>query len=70
MVGGAATLAGAVVPEALFDGLMVYLAPPLLGADARGLLDRSFERMDQQVRLQWKDLRRVGADLRLTLTKP
>jgi len=65
-----ATLAGAFVREALFDELIVYLAPTLLGADARGLLDLPFERMDQQVRLQWKDLRRVGADLRLTLTKP
>ncbi len=63
-----ATLAGAFVREALFDELIVYLAPTLLGADARGLLALPFERMDQQVRLQWKDLRRVGDDLRLTLT--
>ena len=62
-----ATLAGAFVREALFDELIVYLAPTLLGADARGLLDLPFERMDQQVRLQWRDLRRVGDDLRLTL---
>ena len=41
----------------------------LLGADARGLLDLPFDRMDQQVRLQWADLRRVGGDLRLTLTR-
>ncbi|HIK76222.1 MAG TPA: bifunctional diaminohydroxyphosphoribosylaminopyrimidine deaminase/5-amino-6-(5-phosphoribosylamino)uracil reductase RibD [Alcanivorax sp.] len=65
-----ATLAGAFVREALFDELIVYLAPTLLGADARGLLDLPFERMDQQVRLQWRDLRRVGDDLRLTLTRP
>ena len=64
-----ATLAGAFVREALFDELIVYLAPTLLGADARGLLDLPFERMDQQVRLQWADLRRIGADLRLTLTR-
>lgn len=62
-----ATLSGAFVREALFDELIVYLAPTLLGADARGLLDLPFERMDQQVRLQWRDLRRVGDDLRLTL---
>jgi len=64
-----ATLAGAFVREALFDELIVYLAPTLLGADARGLLDLPFDRMDQQVRLQWADLRRVGGDLRLTLTR-
>ena len=62
-----ATLAGAFVREALFDELIVFRAPTLLGADARGLLDLPFERMDQQVRLQWRDLRRVGDDLRLTL---
>ena len=65
-----ATLAGAFVREALFDELIVYLAPTLLGADARGLLALPFDRMDQQIRLQWSDLRRVGADLRLTLTRP
>jgi diaminohydroxyphosphoribosylaminopyrimidine deaminase/5-amino-6-(5-phosphoribosylamino)uracil reductase len=65
-----ATLAGAFVREALFDELIVYLAPTLLGADARGLLDLPFDRMDQQIRLQWRDLRRVGDDLRLTLTRP
>jgi diaminohydroxyphosphoribosylaminopyrimidine deaminase / 5-amino-6-(5-phosphoribosylamino)uracil reductase len=65
-----ATLAGAFVREALFDELIVYLAPTLLGADARGLLDLPFERMDQQIPLQWSDLRRVGDDLRLTLTRP
>ena len=65
-----ATLAGAFVREALFDELIVYLAPTLLGADARGLLDLPCERMDQQIRLQWSDLRRVGDDLRLTLTRP
>ena len=54
----------------MFDELIVYLAPTLLGADARGLLDLPFERMDQQIRLQWSDLRRVGDDLRLTLTRP
>lgn len=63
-----ATLSGAFVREGLFDELIVYLAPTLLGSDARGLLDLPFDRMDQQVRLQWSDLRRVGADLRLTLT--
>ncbi len=62
-----ATLAGAFVRDALFDELIVYLAPALLGADARGLLDLPLERMDQRVRLRWHDLRRVGDDLRLTL---
>ncbi len=33
-----ATLAGAFVREGLFDELVVYLAPTLLGPDARALL--------------------------------
>jgi len=62
-----ATLAGAFVRDGLFDELVVYLAPTLLGSDARGLLDLPLDRMEQQVRLYWRDLRRLGDDVRLTL---
>ena len=63
-----ATLAGAFVQEGLFDELIVYLAPALLGTDARGLLALPLARMAEKIPLQWQDVRRVGADLRLTLT--
>ena len=63
-----ATLAGAFVQEGLFDELIVYLAPALLGTDARGLLALPLARMADKIPLHWQDVRRVGDDLRLTLT--
>ncbi|MCU5785271.1 bifunctional diaminohydroxyphosphoribosylaminopyrimidine deaminase/5-amino-6-(5-phosphoribosylamino)uracil reductase RibD [Alloalcanivorax marinus] len=62
-----ATLAGAFVQDGLFDELIVYLAPALLGTDARGLLTLPFARMAEKIPLRWGDSRRVGDDLRLTL---
>ncbi|MCQ6260869.1 bifunctional diaminohydroxyphosphoribosylaminopyrimidine deaminase/5-amino-6-(5-phosphoribosylamino)uracil reductase RibD [Alcanivorax sp. MM125-6] len=63
-----ATLAGAFVRDGLFDELIVYMAPTLLGRDARALLDLPLDRMADQVRLRWADVRHLGDDLRLTLT--
>ncbi|MBF1802368.1 bifunctional diaminohydroxyphosphoribosylaminopyrimidine deaminase/5-amino-6-(5-phosphoribosylamino)uracil reductase RibD [Alloalcanivorax profundimaris] len=63
-----ATLAGAFVRDGLFDELIVYMAPTLLGRDARALLDLPLNRMADQVRLRWADVRHLGDDLRLTLT--
>ena len=48
--------------------LIVYMAPTLLGRDARALLDLPLDRMADQVRLRWADVRHLGDDLRLTLT--
>ena len=62
-----ATLAGAFVREALFDELIVYMAPALLGTDARGLLTLPLVRMAEKVSLRWADVRQLGNDLRLTL---
>ncbi|QJX01392.1 hypothetical protein HML84_17165 [Alcanivorax sp. IO_7] len=63
-----ATLAGAFVRDGLFDELIVYMAPTLLGRDARALLDLPLDRMADRVRLRWADVRHLGDDLRLTLT--
>lgn len=64
-----ATLAGAFVRQGLFDELVVYIAPTLLGSDARALLTLPFARMAEKIPLQWHEIRRVGDDLRLTLTR-
>ncbi len=64
-----ATLAGAFVRQGLFDELVVYVAPALLGSDARPLLTLPFARMAEKIPLQWHEIRRVGDDLRLTLTR-
>lgn len=63
-----ANLAGAFIEQKLVDELVVYCAPTLLGSSARSLAQLSFEKMNQQIRWQWQDVRMVGNDLRLTLT--
>ncbi len=64
-----AMLAGACIEQQLVDELVLYCAPTLLGSDARPLVNLPFTRMNQQIRWQWHDTRRVGDDLRLTLTR-
>lgn len=60
-------LAGAFVAAGLVDEVVLYQAATLLGSDARPLLALPLQRMSEQLRLACVDVRRVGADLRLTL---
>jgi len=60
-------LAGSVLDAGLVDELVVYMAPTLMGSDARPLVALPIERMAAQRRLQLLDLRRVGQDVRWTL---
>jgi diaminohydroxyphosphoribosylaminopyrimidine deaminase/5-amino-6-(5-phosphoribosylamino)uracil reductase len=62
-----ARLAGAFIAQGLFDELIVYIAPSLLGTGARGLLDLpALQSLEQRTRLRFTDFRAVGEDLRLT----
>ncbi|KEA65046.1 Diaminohydroxyphosphoribosylaminopyrimidine deaminase [Marinobacterium lacunae] len=60
-----ATLAGAFVETGLVDELNLYMAPKLLGSQARPLLELPLQRMAQQIPLELTDIRHLGADLRL-----
>jgi diaminohydroxyphosphoribosylaminopyrimidine deaminase/5-amino-6-(5-phosphoribosylamino)uracil reductase len=61
-------LAGAFVQAGLFDELIVYVAPALLGGDAQPLLQLpALKRLDDKLNLRYTDVRQVGDDLRLTL---
>lgn len=62
-----ATLAGALVAQGLVDELVVYIAPTLLGSEARPLLNLPLQKMAEQIRLRITDTRMVGSDVRLTL---
>lgn len=65
-----AELAGAFIREGLFDELVVYLAPTLLGPDARALARLpSLAGMAERIRLRYTGVRRVGDDLCLTVVK-
>lgn len=60
-------LAGAFVRAGLFDELVIYLAPTLLGPDARALLELPpLAQLDARPRLRFAECVAVGDDLRIT----
>ena len=61
-------LAGAFVRAGLFDELVVYVAPSLIGGDAMPLVRLpGIGKLDDRLRLRFTDIQQVGDDLRLTL---
>ena len=63
-----ATLAGAFLHAGLVDELLIYVAPILLGDDARPMFDGlDITAMAAALKLKWVDTRQVGPDLRLLL---
>ena len=63
-----ATLAGALMKAGLVDELLLYVAPVLLGENARPLFGGlGFSEMAQRLRMEIIETRRVGDDLRLSL---
>lgn len=63
-----ATLAGALLRADLVDEVLLYVAPLLLGADARPLFDGlRIDEMAQRQRMRVVETRRIGEDLRLLL---
>jgi diaminohydroxyphosphoribosylaminopyrimidine deaminase/5-amino-6-(5-phosphoribosylamino)uracil reductase len=64
-----AKLAGAFIEYDLVDELVMFTAPTLLGSDARPAFSLPFVTMDQQIRWSWQDVRMVGNDLKLVLTR-
>ncbi len=62
------TLAGAMLQAGLVDELIVYQAPHLMGHAARELVRLpGVDRMAERLAFAYADVRRVGADLRITL---
>lgn len=62
-----AVLAGAFVRERLFDELIIYLAPALLGPEARPLLQLpALAALEDRQRLRFTECLSVGDDLRIT----
>jgi len=63
-------LNGSLMREGLVDELLLYLAPCLIGHDASGLFNLpELTTLDGKRRLQIRDLRQVGADIRV-LARP
>ncbi|KGL55589.1 bifunctional diaminohydroxyphosphoribosylaminopyrimidine deaminase/5-amino-6-(5-phosphoribosylamino)uracil reductase RibD [Pantoea ananatis] len=64
-----ATFAGALIQAGLVDELIVYVAPKLLGNDARGLCQLAgLTQLADAPVFAFRDIRQVGDDVRLTLT--
>lgn len=62
------TLSGAFIKADTVDELLVYIAPTLLGGDARGWFDGlNLSSLDQKITWRFQDVRRVGSDLRILL---
>lgn len=60
------TLAGTAVQQRLVDEIVLYLAPHLMGSDARGLFNIGpLASMSERVPLELLDLRQIGPDLRI-----
>lgn len=61
-----ARLGGRLLAAGLVDEIVLYLAPGLIGRQARGLFDwPALTDLSQQHRLHWQDVRAVGDDLRI-----
>ena len=60
------TLCGAFARAGLIDEYIVYVAPVLLGSQARPLLELPFERMEQKLGLQISDITAIGQDWRIS----
>lgn len=63
-----ARLSGSMLAQGLVDEIVVYMAPDLLGSDAIDMFALpGLERLADKLQLEYKDIIRVGRDLRLTL---
>ncbi len=68
MLEAGSRLSGGMLASGLVDELVVYMAPDLLGEAARGMLRiPGIETMADKRTLTFRDVRRIGRDLRLVL---
>ena len=66
LVEAGATLAGSFLRLGLLDEIIVYMAPKLLGSNARPLFDLPLNTMAAALPLKFRDIRAVGDDWRIT----
>jgi diaminohydroxyphosphoribosylaminopyrimidine deaminase / 5-amino-6-(5-phosphoribosylamino)uracil reductase len=64
-------LNGSLLREGLVDELLLYLAPCLIGHQASGMFNLpELTSLDGKCRLQIRDLRQIGEDIRLIARLP
>lgn len=59
-------LSGAFMRAGLVDELLVYVAPKLMGSDARSLFELPLQKMAESLPLHIKEIRQIGGDIRIT----
>lgn len=68
LIEAGATLSGAFLQAGLIDELIIYIAPKLMGSDARSLFNFSgLQSLSDCAELEIEDIARVGGDIRLTV---
>ena len=68
MIEAGSTLSGAFITAGLVDELVVYIAPKILGSDARPLLELTgLQSLAHSIEFTIGDVRQVGDDIRVTL---
>lgn len=61
-------LCGALIGQGLVDEILLYVAPKLMGDDARGMFALgTLEEMAASIALEWLNAERIGPDMRLRL---
>jgi diaminohydroxyphosphoribosylaminopyrimidine deaminase / 5-amino-6-(5-phosphoribosylamino)uracil reductase len=68
LIEAGATLASSFLRRGLLDEVIIYMAPKLLGSNARPLFDLPLNTMSAALPLKINDLRAVGGDWRITLS--
>ncbi len=68
LVESGATLATSFLRRGLLDEVIIYMAPKLLGSNARPLFDLPLHTMSSALPLKIRDIRAVGTDWRITVT--
>ena len=69
LVEAGSTLCGSLLESKLVDELVVYMAPHIMGHDARGMFRiPALEKMADRISLNITDVRAVGKDWRITAT--
>lgn len=64
-----ATLCGALLQEGLVDEIVIYMAPHIMGGNARGLFDLPLiDKMQDRINIKIQDIRAIGDDWRITAT--